>query len=290
MLNPNEDKIRTYLKELREAHRETILATRGADWRQELPIMAALARAEREQGTETPEGDNLSSLGMFEPIDVGLSQPDAIAVDSFQYAPPAPSSPDIPTPTSPTLSMLPDMESSALVGQQDPAPADPILSNPAETLASVKMEAPISQPSPSSRPSVVDKLEAATKPPRPTQSQEKIELRRQAMHKAANIPVPPRQPQQAGGGRDPIAAMQVQPEHTMPFLQGPMLTQPPDALISDGANTPHDIAKIASAAGDTTEMTTLMLGETLDRIVTAMLKLQAQMNNISSVLERSFNT
>jgi hypothetical protein len=285
-----EEQIREYLRKLQEEQRKEVLATRDADWQENMPIMDALARAERELIGETT-GDNLSPIGMFEPIEVSLNQSISQPVEEIPYTPPAPPSPEDVTPTLPVLSTLPEIDEPAFESQQgipglDGSSFNLQLDTTTSPLDAIPVVAPVSQqPAPQSE--TFRQLEPLNRPSKPTRSQETIQSKRTAMRERAGLDPKPTKPSGAQAGDTPEFNT---PTRTLPFLQGGAFPQQPSGLAGDGSIPEHDIAEQASFAADTMEMTTLMTAETLERIVSALLKLQMQLNNINDVLERSFNS
>ncbi len=290
MMIDREEQIREYLRKLQEEQRKEVLATRDADWQENLPIMDALARAERELTGEA-EGDNLSPIGMFEPIEVSLNQSISQPVEAISYTPPAPPSPENVPPTLPTLSTLPEIKEPAFESQQsipgfDGSSFNLQLDTAPNPLDAIPLVAPTSQqPAPQSE--TFRQLEPLNKQAKPTPVQEKIQSNRKAMRERAGLD--PKRTKPSGAQAGDTAEFNI-PTRTLPFLQGGAFPQQPSGLAGDGSIPEHDIAEQASFAADTAEMTTLMMAETLERIVSALLKLQMKLNNINEVLERSFNS
>jgi hypothetical protein len=288
MLNEHEQNVKRHLEALAKKQREIVLGTRGANWREELPIVDAMERAEREDGEETPSPEEQE---LSWSLDISLG-----STPLEMQAPPTP-------PPKPVVAEKPKAPKPSKPPASKPTPnmveARPFTAASPEQLESLGMAPPMAEESSDEGEGIDREEEAAQEDVQPLNQDErdakkqKLEKIRQAKIRVRNrfhgIPEPKEQEE---GEEAPPEPPKPQPRQSLPFILGHTQfnfgNDMPNIRETDGGLEPDDIAQAAAFASDAAEVSFVMIIDTLERLTMAMLKMQNDLNVINEALDRSF--
>ena len=294
MLNEHSKAVAEYLQQLRDQQRSILLnaSKAGSDWQHNLPIMDAINRAKVEE-EQAEGGDEEAAQDDILPassIDVSINgiqdnfelyKPPRSVANPMKAVRPAKLQPPS-SRTPPTIEIKQQPPKLEERNPPDPPPPDAEISD----MLSLKDSIAQSQ-----------EKHASAVPANQPERDKKIE-RRESKRKAmlAN--------QERAGRTNWIHSIQDEQEPQERTIDPPKPASMPHIFggarfvkfenkevplrETDGGIEPVDIAEQAAFASDVAETSFIMMTQTLERLVSAMVKVQSDINVINEVLDRTF--